>query len=105
MAGYRVVSVGRTLHPPCSKEMMCHLEQNERIVSWLQPVSGAVQDQIPAVRVKDAFYSVSLRMMKAIWRQKGFANVERAPYGGVKLNIPTALLEKLRTQSRFNVWL
>ena len=29
---------------------------------------------------------------------------DRAPYGGVKLKIPTLLLsEKLRTQSRFNV--
>jgi hypothetical protein len=47
-------------------------------------------------------------MMKAIWRhvrlRKGFNNIERAPYGGLKLKIPTLLLsEKLRTQSRFNV--
>lgn len=108
---YCVVYVGeswRHPQPPCSKEMMCHLERNEKIVSWLQPVSGTVQDQIPAVRVKDVFYSISLRMMKAIWRhvrlKKGFLNVERAPYGGAKLRIPVTLLaEKLRTQSRFNV--
>lgn len=111
MAGYSVVYAGEPWRhplPPCSKEMMCHLERNERIVSWLQPVSGTVQDQIPALRVKDAFYSISLRMMKAIWRhvrlKKGFLNVERAPYGGFKLRIPVSLLaEKLRTQSRFNV--
>jgi hypothetical protein len=77
-------------------------------VSWLQPVDGRVEDQIPAIRVNDAFYSMSLRMMKAIWRhvrlRKGFDNVERSPYGGMKLKIPTSLLaEKLRTQSRFNV--
>ena len=94
--------------PPCSREMMCHLERNERLVSWLQPVDGVVEQQIPAIRVKDSFYSISLRMMKAIWRhvrlRKGFENVERAPYGGVKLKIPVSLLaEKLRTQSRFNV--
>jgi hypothetical protein len=94
--------------PPCSKEMMRHLERNEKIVSWLQPVDGRVEDQIPAIRVNDAFYSMSLRMMKAIWRhvrlRKGFDNVERSPYGGMKLKIPTSLLaEKLRTQSRFNV--
>jgi hypothetical protein len=87
---------------------MCHLEKNERIVSWLQPVAGSVHDQIPAIRVKDQFYTISLRMMKAIWRhvrlRKGFENVERAPYGGLKLKIPVSLLaEKLRTQSRFNV--
>ena len=111
MGAYSVVSVGddwRHEQPPCSKEMMCHLERNERIGSWLQPVSGGVQEQIPAVRVNGSFYSISLRMMKAIWRhvrlRKGFSNVERAPYGGAKLKIPVALLaEKLRTQSRFNV--
>lgn len=94
--------------PPCSREMMRHLEKNERLVSWLQPVDGSVEQQIPAIRVRDVFYSISLRMMKAIWRhvrlRKGFDNVERAPYGGMKLKIPMSLLaEKLRTQSRFNV--
>ena len=94
--------------PPCSREMMAHLERNEKLVSWLQPVKGTVQDQMPAIRVKNEFYSISLRMMKAIWRhvrlKKGFENVERAPYGGLKLKIPVSLLaEKLRTQSRFNV--
>ena len=84
------------------------VERNERLVSWLQPLKGTVYDQVPAIRVNDEFYTISLRMMKAIWRhvrlKKGFDNVERAPYGGFKLRIPVALLaEKLRTQSRFNV--
>ena len=115
MSGVSVVYAGedwRHVHPPCNREMMCHLERNEKLVSWLQPVSGAVGDQIPAIKVEDGFYSISLRMMKAIWRhvrlRKGFDNVERAPYGGYKLKIPVALLaEKHRTQSRFNVsgWL
>ena len=36
--------------------------------------------------------------------KKGFVNVERAPFGGMKLRIPTLLfVEKMRTQSRFNV--
>ena len=87
---------------------MGHLERNERLVSWLQPLQGSVQDQIPAIRVRSGFYTISLRMMKAIWRhvrlRKGFENVERAPHGGFKLKIPSMLLaEKLRTQSRFNV--
>ena len=94
--------------PPCSREMMGYLERNEKLVSWLQPIKGTVQDQLPAIRVRNEFYTISLRMMKAIWRhvrlRKGFDNVERAPYGGVKLKIPVTLLaEKLRTQSRFNV--
>ena len=93
---------------PCSKDMMALLERNERLVSWLQPCSGSLQDQIPAIRVKNTFYSISLRMMKALWRhvrlKKGFQNFERAPYGGLKLRIPNTLLaEKLRTQARFNV--
>jgi hypothetical protein len=36
--------------------------------------------------------------------RKGFVNVEKAPFGGLKLRIPTLLyVEKMRTQSRFNV--
>lgn len=36
--------------------------------------------------------------------KKGFVNMERAPFGGMKLRIPTLLfVEKMRTQSRFNV--
>lgn len=94
--------------PPCCKEMTGHLEHNEKIVSWLQPVGGTVEDQVPVLRIQGGYYRLSLRMMKCIWRhvrlRKGFVNVERAPYGGMKLKIPTLLLtEKMRTQSRFNV--
>lgn len=111
MTGICVVYAGENwTHgmPPCNKEMVPFLERNERLVSWLQPTAGGVQDQVPAIRVNDGFYTISLRMMKAIWRhvrlRKGFENVERAPYGGLKLKIPMTLLaEKLRTQSRFNV--
>lgn len=111
MSNVSVVYVGEDWRHgslPCSKDMMKHLERNERLVSWLQPVGGGVQDQVPAIKVRDEFYTISLRMMKAIWRhvrlKKGFENVERAPYGGLKLKIPVSLLaEKLRTQSRFNV--
>ena len=36
--------------------------------------------------------------------RKGFVNLEKAPFGGEKLRIPTLLfVEKMRTQSRFNV--
>jgi len=111
MTGISVIFTGDNwVHPmpPCNREMVQYLERNERLVSWLQPCTGCVLDQVPAIRVNDGFYTISLRMMKAIWRhvrlKKGFENVERAPYGGLKLKIPTTLLaEKLRTQSRFNV--
>jgi hypothetical protein len=36
--------------------------------------------------------------------RRGFVNRERAPFGGHKLKIPNLLfMEKMRTQSRFNV--
>ena len=36
--------------------------------------------------------------------RKGFVNMEKAPFGGMKLRIPSLLfVEKMRTQSRFNV--
>lgn len=60
------------------------------------------------MRVDGKYYTMSLRMMKAVWRavrlRKGFVNQERAPFGGFKLRIPSLLFsEKMRTQSRFNV--
>ena len=94
--------------PPCNKSMVSVLERNESIVFWLQPADGDVQDQIPALKMRDGYYSLSLRMMKLIWRhvrlRKGFSNIERCHLNGYKLRIPSALLtEKMRTQSRFNV--
>ena len=36
--------------------------------------------------------------------RKGFVNIEKAAFGGEKLKIPMLLfVEKIRTQSRFNV--
>jgi len=94
--------------PPCCKAMVSKLERNARLVFWLQPREGTERDQIPALKLPDGYYTLSLRMMKAIWRhvrlRKGFSNLERAHLGGYKLRIPTMLLtEKMRTQSRFNV--
>jgi len=41
---------------------------------------------------------------RSVRLRRGFVNVEKAPFGGEKLRIPTLLLEeKMRTQSRFNV--
>jgi hypothetical protein len=48
--------------------------------------------------VCDCVYRRSVRL------RRGFVNVERAPFGGEKLRIPSLLfVEKMRTQSRFNV--
>jgi len=94
--------------PPCNKQMIRYLERNESIVSWIQPKQGNVDDQFPVIRIGDKHFTLSLRMMKAIWRhvrlKKGFVNIEKAPFGGMKLKIPSLLfIEKMRTQSRFNV--
>ena len=135
--------------PPCSRSMVRFLERNEEVVTWVQvcfavswrlaasggdrsvwqPRDGRVEDQFPVIKMNGLYFSMSLRMMKAVWfvpraglngtaktehrarlgrrnvrLKRGFVNVERAPFGGVKLRIPTLLFaEKMRTQSRFNV--
>ena len=93
---------------PNCKRMITQLERNEALVIWLQPVDGTVKDQFPAIRIHDQYYTMSLRMMKAVWRhvrlKKNFVNREIIPHVGVKLRIPEVLLvEKMRTQQRFNV--
>ena len=93
---------------PNSKDMLRYLEKNESVVTWFQPRAGLVSDQVPAIRVGKDYFTLSLRMMKAIWRhvrlKKEFQNFENSPYGGLKLRIPVELFnEKIRTQSRFHV--
>lgn len=93
---------------PSTKEMLSRLERNEAFISWLQPAPGTVEDQFPAIKIGTEFYTISLRMMKAVWRhvrlKKGFVNREMVPHVGFKLRIPALLLsEKIRTQQRFNV--
>ena len=97
-------------HPdlPSAKDMLARLERNEAFISWLQPRTGTLQDQFPAMRIGGIYYTISLRMMKAVWRhvrlKKGFVNLESVPHIGTKLRIPSVLLtEKIRTQQRFNV--
>lgn len=65
---------------PCCKLAIPLLERNERVVSWIRPIGGGVQDQIPTILCRGKYYSLSLRMQKAIYRhirlKKGFHNVE-----------------------------
>jgi hypothetical protein len=111
MAKHKVIKCGvdwpYDATPNC-KRMITQLERNEALVSWRQPLGGTVTDQFPAIRIRDQFYTMSLRMMKAVWRhvrlKKNFVNREVIPHVGVKLRIPEILLvEKMRTQQRFNV--
>jgi hypothetical protein len=93
--------------PPCSKQAIELLERNTKIVTWVMCKGGTVKDQIPCIVYNGKYYSLSLRMQKAIYRhirlKKGFKNEERMD-GMSKLRIPDVLLkEKMRTQSRFDV--
>jgi hypothetical protein len=77
------------------------------VVTWVMPRGGKPHEQIPCIQYKDRYYSLSLRMQKAIYRhirlKKGFKN-EETVNGTPKLRIPDLLLkEKIRTQSRFDV--
>jgi hypothetical protein len=53
---------------PCAKQAIPLLERNEKIVSWVRPKGGHVSQQIPAIRFKDKYFTLSLRMQKAIYR-------------------------------------
>lgn len=94
---------------PSTKKAMKYLERNEALVTWVQPIGGALCDQIPTIHVSgDIYYVLSLRSMKTIFRHirlhKGFVNKEPTMFGEWKLRIPISLLrEKTRTQMRFNV--
>lgn len=92
---------------PCSKDAIILLERNERLVTWLMPFGGKIEEQVAAIQYHGGYYSLSLRMMKAIYRHvrlyKGFVNIENVN-GIMKQRIPELLLrEKIRTQSRFDV--
>ena len=111
MARHRIIKCGVDWPfegTPNCKRMITQLERNEALVTWLEPNNGTVKDQFPAIRIRDNYYTMSLRMMKAVWRhvrlKKNFVNREVIPHVGVKLRIPEILLvEKMRTQQRFNV--
>jgi len=70
MSGVRVVHSGEPwAHQqlPCSRQMIPFLERNEGLVTWVQPRGGAVSDQFPVVQIDGEYYTMSLRMMKAVW--------------------------------------
>lgn len=56
---------------PCSRQMLQFLERNEGVVTWVQPKDGKVEDQYPVIRIGDSYYTMSLRMMKAVWYGTG----------------------------------
>jgi hypothetical protein len=52
----------------------------------------------------ESLEELSMCFRRSVRLRRGFVNLERAPFGGEKLRIPSLLfVEKMRTQSRFNV--
>ena len=105
MSAMEVVSVGVPwAHPmsPCSKQAINLLERNAKVVTWLMPKGcDGAHEQVPCIMYKGKYFSLSLRMQKAIYRhvrlKKGFKN-EETVNGIPKLRIPELLLkEKIRT--------
>jgi hypothetical protein len=68
MSLHRVVKCGVSWpfsFQPNSKNMILQLERNEALVTWLEPLeSDDISKQFPAIRVRDQYYTMSLRMMK-----------------------------------------
>lgn len=93
---------------PCCKDMIKHLVRRECYCSWFQPIGGSVWDQFPAIKIRDKYFTLSLRVQKAMFRHvrltRDFNNIETLPDGQLKLRIPMQLLhEKKRTATRFTV--
>lgn len=95
--------------PPCSKDAVNRLENNESVVTWLSPKNniGGHAAHIPAICYRGQYWTLSLRMSKCIYRhvrlRRGFNNVQTV-HGIQTLRIPQLLLnEKQRTQARFEV--
>jgi hypothetical protein len=85
------------------------LEKKEVYCSWFQLKGGTVEDQVPALRVSNKYYTMPLRIQKSIFRHMRlhatFVNRERTATGVEKLRIPITLLrEKMRTARRFMVY-
>ena len=48
---------------PSGKDMIGKLEKNEAYVSWLQPDGKPAEEMFPAIRVRENYFTLSLRMM------------------------------------------
>ena len=94
--------------PIKTRQVVKTLEKKEVYCSWFQLKGGTVEDQFPALRVQDKYYSMPLRIQKSIFRHMRlhatFVNRERTATGVEKLRIPITLMkEKMRTARRFMV--
>ncbi|KAJ1468585.1 hypothetical protein T484DRAFT_1755055 [Baffinella frigidus] len=107
----RLICAGEDLSdhwPLKTRAVVKMLEKKEVYCSWFQLNGGTVEDQIPALRVSDKYYTMPLRIQKSIFRHMrlhaSFVNRERTATGVEKLRIPITLLrEKMRTARRFMI--
>lgn len=112
MKDYEVLLNGeewKSSSPPCSRDAIEQLENNESIVTWLKPKNkpNLYSQHIPAILYNDRYWTISLRMSKSIYRhvrlRQGFQNTQ-VVHGVRTLRIPQLLYnEKQRTQARFKV--
>jgi hypothetical protein len=114
MSCFRIVDSGQSWKyskKPCHRDMLPLLDQNECFVTWVCPKEDPpdlIERQFPVIRINGQYYTISLRMMKVIWRHVklagGFVNRRVGQDGKPRLRIPCKLYaEKKRTQDRFNV--
>lgn len=113
ISDYNIVKFGQhcQISSPLEQvDMAKLLERRESDIWWLQPRSSnaSVSDQIAAVKINEEYYSMSLKIEKAVFRQfrlsRNFNNIEYLEDGTAKLRIPVRLLrEKLRTSNRHMV--
>lgn len=105
---YELVKSGNdvaALVPLTVKSNLAKLEKQEKYCSWFQLKGGTMSDQIPAVRIGNRYYTMPLKIQKAIFRHvrlhSNFKNEEMTLLGFPKLWIPLSLMkEKLRTSRR-----
>ena len=88
------------------KIMQC----DDKYIYWFENKTGDISTQLSCVNVNDKFYSMPLRLEKAVFRHvrltKHFENIEYLEDGTSKLRIPARLLrEKKRTSSRLKVFI
>lgn len=108
---YTLVKAGRKYlapEPVCMRALRAELERSEALVHWLQPLGGALADQVPCLHVNGQLFRADQKLEKAMFRHirlsKDFRNVERLADGTAKLRIPARLLEqKQKTSARFLV--
>jgi hypothetical protein len=111
LSNYEMVKSGipcTITEPVQANSLIQVMQNNEKYIYWFCEKNGDVATQVSCVRVNGHFYSMPLRLEKAVFRSirltKDFENIEYLENGTKKLRIPLRLLrEKRRTSCRLKV--